>query len=106
MGMGAGCADGGGSGVGAGLSGVWAGVRWNSSPSDVRALAFPFVDWNFESEYNPPDDPFDAGWITLLHSVPVPVSLELRLCLYGLISIKKISIGQFVNTNSVALLKK
>ena len=42
MGMGAGCADGGSSGIGAGLSGVGASVRWNSSPSDVCALAFPF----------------------------------------------------------------
>ena len=78
MGIGAGCTDGGRSRIGAGLSGVGASVRWNSSPSDVRALAFPFVDWNFESDCNPLDDPFDAGWIALLHSVPVPVSLELR----------------------------
>ena len=68
-----------------------AGVRWNSSPSDVRALAFPFVDWNFESDCNPHGDPFDAGWIASSRSVPVPVSLELRLCLYGLISIKKLA---------------
>ena len=56
MGMGAGCTDESG-------SGMRAGVRWNSSASDVRALAFPFVDWNFESDCNPPNDPFDAGWI-------------------------------------------
>ena len=44
VGMRVACVDGDGSGVGAGLSVVRAGVRWNSSSSDVCALVFPFKE--------------------------------------------------------------